>query len=117
MTTRYLTRTELLDVLQGLADQQLDALISAGAVLPVHSESGQRFRDVDVARLRLILDLDDAFSLDTDAMTLVLSLVDQVNGLRGDMQAVLRAVAAEEPSTRARLRQVISETHIRIRTE
>lgn len=110
--TRSLTKTELLDRLHGLADAQLDALIAQGVVVPVQSSQGPLFRDVDEARLRLILDLEDAFALDEDGIALVMSLVDQVHQLRGDMQAMLRAVSVEEPATRARLREVILQTRI-----
>lgn len=113
--SRSLTRTELLDRLTDLGDTELDALIAQGVVRPVQSDTGPLFRDVDVARLRLILDLEDAYDLDTEGIALVMSLVDQVNNLRGDMQAMLRAVAVEEPDTRARLRQVIYETRVTIR--
>ena len=46
-----------------------------------------------------------------------MSLIDQLNGLRGDMRAMLQAVAAEEPETRARLRRVIRETRVTITRE
>ena len=38
----------------------------------------------------------------------MLSLIDQLNGMRGDMRAVLGALAEEPPETRARLREVIA---------
>lgn len=105
-----MTRDELLRRLPGLSPEALDALILAGIVRPVQAEDGPRFRDVDAARVQLALDLEDVYGLDNEALGLVLSLIDQVHGLRGDMRAVLGALAEEPPETRARLRGVIRQT-------
>ena len=113
--TGPMTRDELLAALPDLSAAALDDLIRGGIVRPMQSESGPLFRPVDHARLRLAMDLQDAYGLDRDGLALVLSLIDQVNGLRGDMRAMLRAAAAEPPETRARMRQVIRETRITIR--
>ncbi len=113
--TGAMSRDELLAALPDLSEAALDDLIRAGVVQPVQSGSGPLFRPVDHARLQLAMDLQDAYALDEDGLALVLSLIDQVNGLRGDMQAMLGAVAAEAPETRARMRQVIRQTRITIR--
>ncbi|WP_236641329.1 hypothetical protein [Paracoccus aeridis] len=112
-----MTRAEILEALPDLTDEELDALIRTGAVLPVASAAGPLFRGIDVARLRLILELEDFYALDGERLALVMSLIDQLNGLRGDMRAMLQAVAAEEPETRARLRRVIRETRVTITRE
>ena len=98
-------------------EAELDALIRSEVVVPVTSAAGPLFRDIDVARLRLILELEDFYALDADGVAMVMSLIDQLNGLRGDMRAMLEAVAAEAPETRARLRQVIRETRVTIITD
>lgn len=102
-----MSRAELLALMPELSDDRLAALTEAGIVLPVQAEAGARFRDLDAARLRLALDLEDVFALHDEALGLVLSLIDQLNGARGDMRAVLGALAEEPPETRARLRAVI----------
>ncbi|MBV0893004.1 chaperone modulator CbpM [Paracoccus sp. Z118] len=109
-----MSRDEILTAVPDLTEGELDALIRAGVVQPVHSERGPLFRDIDVARLRLILEIEACYDLDGDGLALVMSLIDQLNGMRGDMRAMLRAVATEAPETRARLRRVIRETRVTI---
>ena len=106
--TRSMTRAELMALIPGLSDDRLAALTDSGVVQPVQSESGPRFRELDAARLQLALELEDMFELHDEALGLVLSLIDQLNGMRGDMRAVLGALAEEPPETRARLREVIA---------
>lgn len=109
-----MTRADLRALLPDLSDDRLAELTDAGLVQPVLGDGGPRFRDIDVARLQLALDLQDAFELHDEALTLVLSLIDQVHGLRGEMRAVLGALAEEPPETRARLRGVIRRTIVRV---
>lgn len=111
-TTGSMTRTELQRLIPGLTEARLAELIAAGIVRPVHSNSGDRFREIDAARLQLALDLEEAFELHDEALELVLSLIDQLNGARGDMRAILGALAEEPPQTRARLRGLIRELRV-----
>lgn len=111
-TTGSMTRAELQRLIPGLTEARLAELIAAGIVRPVHSNSGDRFREIDAARLQLALDLEDAFELHDEALELVLSLIDQLNGARGDMRAILGALAEEPPQTRARLRGLIRELRV-----
>ena len=65
------------------------------------------FRDIDVARVRLIVELRDELSLDEDAMPTVLSLIDQLYEARRHMRALCHALAAASPEVReAVLREV-----------
>lgn len=111
-TTGSMTRAELQRLIPGLTEARLAELIAAGIVRPVHSNSGDRFREIDAARLQLALDLEEAFELHDEALELVLSLIDQLNGARGDMRAMLGALAEEPPETRARLRGLIRDLRV-----
>ena len=106
--SRSMSREELLALIPELSADRLAALTAAGVVRPLKADAEPRFADIDAARLRLALDLDEAFELHDEALRLVLSLIDQLNGMRGDMRAVLGALAEEPPETRARLREVIA---------
>ena len=59
------------------------------------------FAEIDVARVRLLFDLRLRMRLDEDALTLVLSLLDQVYGLRGALGAMVRALDEQPPGVRA----------------
>lgn len=109
-----MTRAELLALMPDLSDARLAALTDAGIIIPLHAEDGQRFRDLDAARLQLAIELEEVFALHDEALSLVLSLIDQLNGARGDMRAVLGALAEEPPETRARLRGAIRQTIRRV---
>ena len=112
MTRRSMTRDEILSLIPELSDAALDALTEAGVIQPVLGDAQPRFREIDAARLQLAVDLEEMFRLDPEALALVLSLIDQLNGVRGEMRAVLGALAEEPPETRARLRRVIHETRV-----
>lgn len=115
MTDRHYTLAETLDLLPELGRDQLERYVRAGVVIPVQSASGPLFRDLDIARLQLVIDLAEGYHLDEEALALVLSLVDQLHGLRGDMRAILDAVAREPVEIRARLRTAIREVRVLIR--
>lgn len=109
-----MSRAELLALVPDLSEARLAALTEAGIVSPVWAETGERFRDLDAARLQLAVELEDMFALHDEALALVLALIDQLNGARGDMRAVLGALAEEPPETRARLRAVIARHVVRV---
>lgn len=115
MTDRFSAHDALAAVPDLTADQ-LDRYILMGVIQPVQSEQGPVFRDIDIARLSLIVDLADGYSLDDEALGLIMSLLDQLHGLRGDMRAILDAVAHEPPETRARLSRTIQEVRVVIRS-
>lgn len=115
MMQRHYTLTETLSVIEDLNREQLDRYIRAGVVVPVQSETGPLFRELDLARLHLVVDLTEGYHLDEDALGLVMSLVDQLHGLRGDMRAMLDAVAREPTETRLRLKAAIREVRVIVR--
>lgn len=112
MTQRHYTLTETLTLVSELGEEQLQRYIRAGVVVPVQSGHGPLFRDLDLARLQLVVDLAEGYHLDEEALAMVLSLVDQLHGLRGDMRAMLDAVAREPVETRVRLKAAIREVRV-----
>lgn len=117
MTRRHYTLAEALAELPDLGPEQLQRYISAGVVIPVQSQGGPLFRELDIARLHLVVDLAEGYHLDEDALGMVLSLVDQLHGLRGDMRAILDAVAREPDETRVRLKTAIREVRVIVRDQ
>ena len=55
------------------------------------------FREIDVARVRLILELRDEMRIDEEALPLVLSLLDQLYDQRRRMRALSEALEAVAP--------------------
>jgi chaperone modulatory protein CbpM len=80
---------------------ELSDWIARGWVVPEGSTRADwAFAEIDVARIRLIRDLRLRMALEEDALTLVLSLLDQVYGLRGALHAMLRALEDQPPAVR-----------------
>ena len=82
------------------------ALGEAGVRVPltVEREGRLAFGEADLARARLLEELVEDFDLDADAAAIVVSLVDQIHGLRAALRRLGNAVDAEHESVRARVR-------------
>jgi chaperone modulatory protein CbpM len=68
---------------------------------------GWLFHEVDVARVELILDMRREFAVDDEAMSLVLSLLDQVYSLRRQMRRLCDAVEAQPPEAQEAIRNAL----------
>ena len=72
----------LLTQLPDLSLQDLERWISNDWVRPDGQEGNYAFRDIDVARVRLIQELRDELEVDERSMSVVLLLLDQLYDLR-----------------------------------
>jgi chaperone modulatory protein CbpM len=79
---------------------ELTHWVEQGWVVPDTEDTVLVFREIDVARVRLIHDLRHDMDIGEDAIPLVLSLLDQIYDLRGQMNAMLRALASQAPDVR-----------------
>ncbi|MFN4091124.1 MAG: chaperone modulator CbpM, partial [Alphaproteobacteria bacterium] len=68
--------------LAGVRRTELVTWIDERWVLPVEEDGRWRFAEVDVARVRLIVELRRDLDIGPDALPVVLSLMDRVNALR-----------------------------------
>lgn len=86
-------------VLALFSDVQISELtewVERGWVQPDPGSQGDWvFREIDVARVRLINDLRRDLDVTEEAVPLVLSLLDQVYELRCTLKGVIRAVGAQ----------------------
>ena len=72
--------------ISGLKRQDLERWISNAWVRPDKSAGGCAFREIDVARARLILEMRDEMQISEDALPVVLLLLDQLYDLRRQMR-------------------------------
>ena len=72
--------------ISGLTRQDLERWISKAWVQPDKSAGGCAFREIDVARARLILEMRDEMEINEDALPVVLLLLDQLYELRRQMR-------------------------------
>jgi chaperone modulatory protein CbpM len=75
----------------------LEAWIAEEWLLPSPAADGAAFTDADVARAALICDLKETMDVNDAGIGVILSLVDQVHGLRWTLTQVLASVR-ERPS-------------------
>lgn len=79
--------------LAGVRRSELVGWIEERWVLPAVEADGWRFAEVDVARVRLIVELRDELDVGADALPVVLALLDRVHALRRCLRSVCAAVA------------------------
>ena len=93
--------TAVVGLFPDLRESELQAWVERGWVRPEGTEPDWVFQDIDVARVRLIHDFRHTMAVSEDTMPLVLSLLDQVYTLRGQMRALARAVEGQPEPVRA----------------
>jgi chaperone modulatory protein CbpM len=77
-------------------------------VLPERQGGGWLFREVDVARVELIIEIRREWALDDEAMPLVLGLVDQVYELRRQLRRLCEAVEAQPAEIRGAIEHTLA---------
>ena len=66
------------------------------------------FREVDIARVELILDIRREFTVDEETLSLVLGLLDQVYSLRRQMRRLCGAIESQPGEIRDAIRRALS---------
>ena len=66
--------------------------VARGWVAPVRGTEGYEYSEIDVARVDLIRQLRDDMSVEPDAVSIVLSMMDQVYTLRRELRCLMRAL-------------------------
>jgi chaperone modulatory protein CbpM len=94
---------EVLGLFTDLRRETLYLWIERGWLAPEEGEAGFRFREIDVARVRLIREFRTELELDADAMDVILPLLDQVHGLRDQVRRLAEAVNREPEDVRQRI--------------
>lgn len=64
----------------------------------------QSFSDADLARAMLIRDLEDTLGFDEDQVPVLLSLIDQIHGLRAELRTAMLTLQAIPPRKGAKPR-------------
>lgn len=108
MTMRFYSETEVVARVEGLTVRRLRAFVSARCLAPAEREGRLAFAEADLARARLLAELAADFELDEEAAGLVVSLIDQIHGLRRRLRELGGALAEEPEEVRLRLRARLS---------
>lgn len=107
MTVTF-SEDQLVTAIARLTRHQLMSFVEARIVSPIRSEQGNMYRQIDVVRIELLCELSEQFDLNNDGLAVVMSLIDQLHGVRAELRAVLDVVAAEPPDVRERVSDAIS---------
>ena len=100
-------RDELIGRFAELDRAELQRWIENRWILPELADSQFRFHEVDIARVELILEIRREFSVDDEAMSLVLGLLDQLYSLRRQMRRLCDALESQPPDIRDAIRQAL----------
>jgi len=102
---------ELMRRFAGLNSAELSHWVENRWVVPEREteEGGERwlFHEVDIARVELILDIRREFSVDDEALSLVLGLLDQVYSMRRQMRRLCDALEQQPPEIRDAIRRAL----------
>ena len=95
-----ITEDDLIRLLEGLTRDTLHRWIDYGWVQPARQGEVYVFAEIDCARVRLIRDVHDTMEVNDEVMPLILSLMDQVYGLRRELRRLALAVQAQPEDVR-----------------
>lgn len=100
---------EILVTFGGLRQETLHIWIERGWLAPVREGGRYRFREIDVARIRLIEEFRTELDIGEDAMDVILPLLDQVHGLRRELRRLADAVSAQPDDVRNRIAKALDD--------
>jgi chaperone modulatory protein CbpM len=98
---------ELLGRVRGLDRQELVHWVENRWVLPEPRGDTWLFREVDIARVELILEIRHEFAIDDEAVPVVLDLLDQVYGLRRQLRRLCDALESQPDEVREAIRRAL----------
>lgn len=101
-----LSEREVLTQVRRLSATRLRAWVASGWVQP---GGGDGFTEVDVARLEFLCTLTDDLALDDEALPVVLSLVDQLHGVRHALRGLIEAVEQQPETVREEIARALRE--------
>ncbi len=102
MTERY-SEDEAISAVTRLTRTQLMSFVETEIIIPIHTDNGLSFRRVDLVRMELLCELSENFNIEDDALGIVISLIDQLHDVRGELRSLLEVINAEPTKVRERI--------------
>ncbi len=104
------TLEEVLEMLEARIDRPtLEGYIARQWLSPVSSQAGWHFEEIDIARLELLCHLTQDIEVNDEGMDVVLSLLDQLYGLRVHMQKLTHAITQQPTHIQTEIMMVIKQ--------
>ena len=107
------TLDELIRLHHRLTVVHIEQWIARGLLRPQAPADDPReidFAPVDVARVHLLWELHEEMAFDDEALETVVRLIDQTQGLRRQLEALRRAVAAQPDDVQRAIAEVVRDT-------
>ena len=101
---------EVVNHLEGITLTRLRLWVKYGWVSPAETEEGYHFREIDMARLELIRQLKMDMAVNNEAIPIVLSLIDQIHGLRYELKSLAQAVEMQQEDIQYAILQACHKT-------
>lgn len=98
-----LSERQVIETLGAVSIAELRVWVSEGWIRPHAGERGHEYDEIDLARVRLVCDLRETLGLEEDTVPLVLSLIDQLHGLRAELETLAIVIDEQPEEIRARL--------------
>jgi chaperone modulatory protein CbpM len=102
-----LSERDLLTRVQRLTVTRLRVWVAQGWIKPV-DRAAQGFSEADLARAALICNLEDELGFTEEDVPVLLSLIDQIHGLRSELKGLLDVLEDLPPDIRATVRMRIT---------
>jgi chaperone modulatory protein CbpM len=80
-----------------------------GWISPTRDDKGPLFDELDVARIRLVCEMCEDLAFDEETIPVLLSLVDQIHGLRRCLRALAGAVDEQPDAVRRAVREAFAQ--------
>jgi len=94
---------EVVTLVPGLTVRRLRRWVVRGWVRPARRDGDTAFDELDLARLRLLVQLRDDLGLGEDALPVILGLMDQLYATRRRLRTLLAALAELPEEQRRRI--------------
>jgi len=99
----------VIELVGGVKASELRYWIAEGWVRPEVRRGEYLFREIDVARARLIHELDRELAIHRDSIPVVLHLLDQLFAMRRRVRAMEEAIEAQPAAVRRSLRGAVGK--------
>jgi chaperone modulatory protein CbpM len=101
------TLPELLSLHNRLTTMHVERWVARGLLRPAGTAEAWTFEQIDVARVRLLAELEGDIGFDDEAIETIVGLVDQVHTLRGQLGLLAQAIAQQPEETRRTIAQAL----------
>jgi len=102
-----LTEDDVLGRITGVSRLRLETWVARGWLNPGRAGGRFEYTEIDVARCDLLRQLRDELEIDREALPVVLSLLDQVHGLRRDMRALMKAIEYQPENVKSEILKAV----------